>query len=80
MLLDIAQKTGGEYFVGMDAAVGPQVGQSPLASALEPQDHVAYLPGLPDAQFARHLMGWLMALICSALSLEWLFRRLSKLA
>ena len=80
LLLDIAQKTGGEYFVGMDAAVGPQVGQSPLASALGTQDHVAYLPGLPDARFARHLMGWLMALICGALSMEWLFRRLSKLA
>jgi hypothetical protein len=79
-LLDIAQKTGGEYFVGMAAAVGSQAGQSPLAAALEPQDHVAYLPGLPDDRFARHLMGWLMALICGALSMEWLFRRLSKLA
>jgi hypothetical protein len=25
-------------------------------------------------------MGWLMALICGALSLEWLLRRLSRLA
>jgi hypothetical protein len=51
-----------------------------LAGALEPQEQIAYLPGLPDAEFARRLMTWLMALICGALCLEWLFRRLSRLA
>jgi hypothetical protein len=80
LLLDIAKTTGGTYYVGLNAALGRAHGQPPLASALQPQDQVSYLPGLPDADFEERLMIWLMALICGALSLEWLVRRLSRLA
>ncbi len=80
LLLDMAQTTGGAYYVGMDAATGRIRGQPPLVNVLQPQDQVTYLPGLPDPDFERRLMGWLMALICGALCLEWLLRRLSRLA
>jgi hypothetical protein len=38
------------------------------------------LRGKPDERFAEQLHHWLLAVICGALSLEWLLRRLSKLA
>ncbi|NLF71145.1 MAG: VWA domain-containing protein [Candidatus Anammoximicrobium sp.] len=80
LLLDMAQTTGGAYYVGIDPAMGRSGSQPPLVNVLQPQDQVTYLPGLPDPDFERRLMGWLMALICGALSLEWLLRRLSRLA
>ncbi len=80
LLLDMAQTTGGAYYVGIEPAMGRSGSQPPLVNVLQPQDQVTYLPGLPDPDFERRLMGWLMALICGALSLEWLLRRLSRLA
>jgi FtsH-binding integral membrane protein len=80
LLLDLARTTGGNYYVGMDAATGRASGMAPLASVLPAQDQVSYLAGTPDRDFDRRLMGWLMALICGVLSLEWTLRRLSRLA
>jgi hypothetical protein len=80
LLLDVAQTTRGAYYVGIQPALGRSGSQPPLVNVLQPQDQVTYLPGLPDADFERRLMAWLMALICGALSLEWLLRRLSRLA
>jgi hypothetical protein len=62
-----------------DAMDRASTGRS-LARSLEPQDQTSYLPGTPDRDFERNLMGWLMGLICGVLSIEWLIRRLSKLA
>lgn len=76
----IAQKTGGQYFVNLDAALNKQGGGQSLAGVLEPQDQTSFLPGTPDKNFERALMTWMMGLICGILSLEWLIRRLSKLA
>jgi len=80
LLTEIALTTGGEYYVGVGAAVGQTGGQPPLASTLVPQDFVTYLPGTPDRDFERRLMAWLMGLICGVLAFEWLLRRLSRLA
>ena len=81
LLRDLADKTGGAYYVGFDAALNRGgAGRAPIASLLEPQDQVTYLSGTPDKQFERVLMTWLMGLICGVLCLEWLIRRLSKLA
>jgi hypothetical protein len=80
LLAEIAQATGGAYYVGLDAALGRASGGTPLVKALQAQDYVSYLPGTPDREFDRRLMTWLLVLICGVLSLEWLVRRLSKLA
>jgi hypothetical protein len=79
LLKDIANKTGGEYFVGLAAAVGDD-SRTGMAAKIKPQDQVTVLPGTPDRNFERQLMGWLLGLICGVLCLEWLLRRLSKLA
>ncbi len=51
-----------------------------IVSLIAPREQINFLPGAPDRPFQQRLMGTLMALIGTALSLEWLLRRLSKLA
>jgi len=81
VLKEMTQKTTGQYFIGLPAAMqGGGASRTSLVKAVEPQDQVVYLPESVDARFDLHLLGWLMALICGALCLEWLARRLSKLA
>jgi hypothetical protein len=73
LLLDLAKKTGGQYSSSLNDSVDT------LAS-IATREQVNYLPGAPDRPFQQRLMGWFMALIATSLSLEWLLRRLSKLA
>jgi hypothetical protein len=81
LLRDIADKTSGDYFVGMAAAIGRGgTGRASLTNLIKPQDQVTVLPGTPDRSFEQQLMGWLLGLIAGALCLEWLLRRLSRLA
>ena len=79
LLSELAVKTSGNYFVGLDAAIG-SADEPPLCAAIVPQDQETYLPGTPDLSFERRLMSWLLGLICGALCLEWLLRRLYRLA
>jgi hypothetical protein len=81
LLKYIATQTGGAYYVGIAAAMNRGgSGAPPLVNLIEPQDQVTFLAGSPDRDFERQLMGWLMGVICGVLCLEWLIRRLSKLA
>jgi hypothetical protein len=80
VLRTIAERTGGAYYVGLAAVRSPAEGRPPLATVLQPKDQTTILAGTPDRQFERLLMTWLMGLICGVLCLEWLIRRLSKLA
>ncbi len=52
----------------------------PLAGQLKTALETSYLSGVKDREFDLLWMRSLMLLICGALSLEWLVRRLSKLA
>jgi hypothetical protein len=76
LLNELANRTGGKYWLGVRSLLG----ESPLANLIESRDQTNYLPGAPDREFQQRLMGVLMALIVGCLSLEWLIRRLSKLA
>ena len=80
LLKTLADRTSGIYYVGIDSAVGRGSGQPGIVSQLKPQDQTTPLPGTPDRKFEQLLMTWLMGLICGVLCLEWLLRRLSKLA
>ncbi|MFN9712701.1 MAG: hypothetical protein ACK57G_02720 [Planctomycetota bacterium] len=84
LLNELATRTGGKYWIGLDSLKSDQGANpqalSPLVSAIEPRDQTNYVPGAPDIQFQQRLMTLLMALIAGALSLEWLTRRLSRLA
>jgi hypothetical protein len=81
LLKNLAEQTGGAYYVGLDSAMNRDgAGLAPIANLLEPLDQVSYVAGTPDRTFERILMIWLMGFICGALFLEWLIRRLSRLA
>jgi hypothetical protein len=82
VLSELAESSGGEYFVGLAAALGSDgaPSESGLMAAITPQDQETYFPGAPDKDFQQRLMAWLLVLICGALVTEWLVRRLSRLA
>jgi hypothetical protein len=79
LLSELANRTGGKYWIGMESLVS-DAKILPLVQAIEPRDQTNFLPGAPDREFQQRLMGILMALIVGSLSMEWLIRRLSKLA
>jgi hypothetical protein len=79
LLSEIARRTGGRYFVGVDA-VAPSAGRPPLLAELKDRSETSFLTGVKDREFDREWMRDLLAVVCGALCLEWLIRRLSKLA
>ncbi len=79
VLSEIAKGTGGLYYVGADSVLGGR-GMPPLANQLQDRTEVTYLAGVTDREFDHDLMRGLLMMICGALCLEWLIRRLSKLA
>ena len=88
LLGELANRTGGKYWIGMDSLLPSQSAVSSASAAIgstlpqsiESRDQTNYLPGSPDREFQQRLMGILMALIVGCLSMEWLIRRLSRLA
>ncbi len=81
VMKEIAEKTGGQFYVGLDAALGLSGDvETTLFNSLPPKDQTIILPGTPDRQFKQLLSGWLLGLIAGVLCLEWLVRRLNKLA
>ncbi len=81
LLSELASRTGGKYWVGMDSLLaGQSVPATSLPQSIDSRDQTNYLPGSPDREFQQRLMGILMALIVGCLSMEWLIRRLSRLA
>jgi len=92
LLTQLAIETGGRYWPGIPRAtelVEPAsdgvtpISEKPrpsIVAAITPQDQVSFLPGAPDRVFQLRWLGWLMAWIAGSLSLEWLARRLHRLA
>jgi len=80
LLKEVAQLSQGQYYIGLTTATNRGGNRAPLTSYLEPQDQQTTLPGTPDPDFEEKLMAWLIGLICGALCLEWLLRRLARLA
>jgi hypothetical protein len=79
LLSEIARQTGGLYYVGADAVLGRR-GVPPLVNQLKDRTETTYLAGVTDRDFEQRWMQTLLGVICGALCLEWLVRRLSKLA
>ncbi len=80
LLKEFADKTNGQYFLGMaELDANPQDPES-IYQLAGPQDQITFLPGTPSQEFTRRIMIWLLVLITLALALEWTTRRLNKLA
>ncbi len=76
---EVAEKTGGVYYIGTDTVTGSAEEPS-LIDVIPVADQITYVQGAPDTKFDERLMLWLMVGISSVLFLEWTVRRLSKLA
>ena len=78
-LKQYASVTGGKY-LPVDEGVTPRDVQSRLVGWLKPQPQTTVLPGTPDADFNRRRNATLMWLITIMLTMEWVTRRLHRLA
>jgi hypothetical protein len=79
VLSAIAKNTGGKYYVGISSALAPH-GTPPLVEELKDQTTTVIMPIAPDPQQEEGWLRWMMIALCSLLCLEWLIRRLLKLA
>jgi hypothetical protein len=78
-LKQLAESTGGRYFSSVAAANG-KTGDAPLAPGLEDQTRVTPVAGDVDPVWKAAWAKWMMFGICGLLCIEWLLRRLFKLA
>jgi hypothetical protein len=79
LLSAIANGTGGKYYVGMSSALGGDRAP-PLAEELRDRTTTAVLPVAPDPRREETWLRWSMIVLCGLLCLEWLVRRLLRLA
>jgi hypothetical protein len=81
LLGQLAAETGGKFWKGTQEALTlDDKSQCAIAQAILPQDQVAFTPGAPEREFQLRWLGWLMTLVASCLCLEWLTRRIHRLA
>jgi hypothetical protein len=80
LLSEIAEKTNGHFFAGFERAIANEPNDLSLVGRIIPQDQQSYLPGVPDGEFHRRLMAWLLAVVTFLFCVEWIVRRLHKLA
>ena len=78
-LLAMAETTGG-FYLPVDPSVSNESIATTLLSKITPQPQQTILPGTPDAAFARRRNAALLWLIATALTMEWVVRRLHRLA
>ena len=79
VLSAIAKNTGGKYYVGLAAAIAPHA-TAPLVDELRDRTTTIILPVAPDPQHEENWLRLMMIVLCGLLCLEWLIRRLLKLA
>ncbi len=80
LLTSIAKDTGGHYYPRLELAAFGDADNMPLGKAIPSRTEVKLLKGAPDKQFAQTQMTWLLGVIAGALFIEWIIRRLNRLA
>ncbi|TWU55319.1 VWA domain-containing protein [Rubripirellula reticaptiva] len=78
-LEQFASMTGGKYLPINDDVTDASIATN-LVSLLRPQPQTTILPGTPDVDFTRRRNAVLMWLIALMLTMEWVTRRLHRLA
>ena len=78
-LLQVATLTGGDY-LPINTDTRPIDVAATLVRTLRPQPQATILPGTPDRDFAERRNAVLMWLLASVLTMEWVVRRLHRLA
>jgi hypothetical protein len=80
LLTAIATETGGIYYKTLHAAIVGDDEVKSLSESIASRAEVKLVKGAPDPEFARAQMHWLLALIAGSLFVEWIVRRLNRLA
>ncbi|MCC7476244.1 MAG: VWA domain-containing protein [Pirellulales bacterium] len=80
LLSQVASETGGYYYQEPSAAIQGRGDLPSLAEAIRSRAEVKVVKGAPDKQFAQAQMKALLALIAGSLFVEWIVRRLNRLA
>ena len=78
LLSHIAQQTGGRYYIGLDTAVNS--GAQSLVKQLKDATRTMIINAAPDPEGQRIWLERMMYVLIGLLCLEWLIRRLMKLA
>jgi len=79
LLSAIAKNTGGKYYVGVNRMLANE-GPDSLMAQLKDQTTTVILPVAPNPQEEETWLRRMMVALCGLLCLEWLIRRLAKLA
>jgi hypothetical protein len=79
LLRQIAAKTEGIYYPNLMAALVASTPDS-LVAKLEGRTLTEVVPVAPNPKWEEDWLRWMMIALCGALCLEWLIRRLAKLA
>jgi hypothetical protein len=80
LLSAIAKETGGVYYKTFDAAIRGDGAVKPLSEIIPSRAEVKLVKGAPDQEFAKAQMNWLLGVIAGSLFIEWIVRRLNRLA
>ena len=80
LLKGVAERSGGRYFASWDAAIVGEDSRPSLMALLPDKTQSKYVAGPPNLDWQRQLNTWLLAAFAGCLALEWLIRRLKKLA
>jgi hypothetical protein len=80
LLEALASRTGGRYYASPELATTGSSELPPLAELLPSRAQTQIRIGKPDEEFTERVNRALLGVICGALCLEWLLRRLMKLA
>jgi hypothetical protein len=80
LLAALANETGGRYYPELKLAAFGDGDVTPLAEAIASRAEVKLLKGAPDQGFAQTQMQWLLGIVAGALFLEWIVRRVNRLA
>lgn len=80
LLASIAKESGGIYYKQLDAAIHGNGSTPQLSQAMKSRAEVKTVKGAPDKEFAKAQMNWLLGIIAGSLFLEWIVRRVNRLA
>lgn len=80
LLAAIAKRSGGKYYASLETAIGGNENLRPVAQMIENRSETRIQRGTPDRDFTEWLNRVLLGVICGALGLEWILRRLMRLA
>ena len=80
LLSQLASLSEGKYYTSLDEAIHGENDIRSIDNLIESRAETRIIRGTPDPDFTEWLNKILLGVICGALCLEWLLRRLMKLA